>query len=45
MMAVTRCGVRGNVSRIVGGQEAGVGEFPWQVGLVNRGELLHKESS
>lgn len=35
---VTRCGVLGNVTRIVGGQEAGVGEYPWQAGLVYRGQ-------
>ena len=35
---MTRCGVLGNVTRIVGGQEAGVGESPWQTGLVYRGQ-------
>ena len=41
LILVTRCGLLGNVTRIVGGQEAGVGEYPWQVGLVYRGEREH----
>merc|ERR1719317_1218348 len=31
-----QCGVRGN-NRIVGGEDAGKGEFPWQVALVSNG--------
>merc|ERR1719153_889586 len=29
-----RCGQKGRASRIVNGEEAGPGEFPWQVGMV-----------
>lgn len=45
---VSGCGVsvkQGAQRRIVGGDEAGFGSFPWQVGILSQARLLHRISA
>merc|ERR1711868_363625 len=34
-----QCGIANRVSRIVGGQNADVNEYPWQAGIVSKGSV------